>query len=797
MRDRDRTRDHHDEAPSDAAGTPGKVSRAGALQRKAAARSAMPPPAAAAPMPMSSAEIWAAIDDPFGLHLSSPALQRRAAAGAEPDVDLHGTAAQGVAGPAVALPHADAIQGAFGPDHDVSSIRAHVGGEAAVAARAIGAEAYATGPDVAFSRAPDLHTAAHEAAHVIQQRGGVQLAGGVGQEGDPYERHADAVADRVVRGESAADLLTGGGDGGGGRAVQRTVPEDAGTGESAPASPASPAAAGPTITPPSAGIDQVGFIDHGDGSNIRTGPAETGGATVRDEPLPPATRVFVSGTHPSAPDWWYVTATLADRSMVRGYVQRFRVNTDLPEPTARLYQIVAGDTPRAIAAREFSGAVRDGHDLRYYENVLLYVNQQAGRAGITGSYQDPRLLGGGDNNIQLEAGRRIWLVSPAYAQALESVVPDGSLTGGAVASVRRFAGHLEDILASVTESPSHMVEVAGEYAQAIRDHLPEIVGIVAAFIAAEALSAFLAATPTGVGQIAAIVIQLGLAAFGAYGMVEAGVAALQHASRWLETAWTANGAPDRIAAASVEFLRMLVSIAMAALAYLGVRGNMSRAVTIANNLPPAGMMPAMAVAGGGTMRGPVGGAVPGVALGPPGPFGPLGTAMAMNGDETEGPGGGDRTREERLEELARDPDHGGAITPGSRAEAEAALGLEEAGQLPRPVRRPVPGDGHSGDFIDGANVDWDVKAPQSRDSLIARIRRAAADAGRPAPEFPAGRPIRGEFNLADVMREIRGELAARENVIVDTRGLNAADAATLRQGITDAGLNANVKFYPP
>ena len=91
--------------------------------------------------------------------------------------------------------------------HDVSGIQAHVGGPAATASDAIGASAYATGSQVAFRESPDLHTAAHEAAHVVQQRGGVQLKGGVGEAGDRYEQHADAVADRVVRGESAEGML--------------------------------------------------------------------------------------------------------------------------------------------------------------------------------------------------------------------------------------------------------------------------------------------------------------------------------------------------------------------------------------------------------------------------------------------------------------------------------------------------------------------------------------------------------------------------------------------------------------
>ncbi|MEZ4437389.1 MAG: DUF4157 domain-containing protein [bacterium] len=118
------------------------------------------------------------------------------------------------------LPHRDAIQTAFGR-HDVGGIRAHVGGAATEAADTLGAEAYATGDAVAFAHAPDLHTAAHEAAHVVQQRGGVQLRGGIGQPGDPYERHADAVADRVVSGESAEGLLDEMAGGEGSSTVQR------------------------------------------------------------------------------------------------------------------------------------------------------------------------------------------------------------------------------------------------------------------------------------------------------------------------------------------------------------------------------------------------------------------------------------------------------------------------------------------------------------------------------------------------------------------------------------------------
>jgi hypothetical protein len=149
-------------------------------------------------------------------------VQRRAS-GAEGE-QVHDAAARGIAGPATSLPFADQIQASFGTRHDVSSIQAHVGGPATEATTAMGASAYATGNHAVFAGAPDLHTAAHEAAHVVQQAHGVNLYGGVGQAGDSYERHADAVADRVVAGQSSADLLDGitsGGHGPAAATVQR------------------------------------------------------------------------------------------------------------------------------------------------------------------------------------------------------------------------------------------------------------------------------------------------------------------------------------------------------------------------------------------------------------------------------------------------------------------------------------------------------------------------------------------------------------------------------------------------
>jgi hypothetical protein len=145
-----------------------------------------------------------AIDSLFGR--AGELVQRQAAPGGANDANVHEAATAGLQGAPQRLPHADRIQQSFGA-HDINHIEAHVGGPAAPAAARMGATAYATGNAVAFHSAPDLHTAAHEAAHVVQQQRALPLSGGVGQVGDHHERHADAVAEAVVAGRSAAPLL--------------------------------------------------------------------------------------------------------------------------------------------------------------------------------------------------------------------------------------------------------------------------------------------------------------------------------------------------------------------------------------------------------------------------------------------------------------------------------------------------------------------------------------------------------------------------------------------------------------
>jgi hypothetical protein len=128
-----------------------------------------------------------------------------AAPGPRTSVDVDAAAARGTSGPAQPYPHRAAIEASMGRHLPA---KAFVGPDASAACSALGAEAYTVGDSVAFATSnPSPRLAAHEAAHVVQQSGGVNLSGGDGSNSDPLERHADAVAERVAAGQPAGDLL--------------------------------------------------------------------------------------------------------------------------------------------------------------------------------------------------------------------------------------------------------------------------------------------------------------------------------------------------------------------------------------------------------------------------------------------------------------------------------------------------------------------------------------------------------------------------------------------------------------
>ncbi|HEY5958112.1 MAG TPA: DUF4157 domain-containing protein, partial [Polyangiaceae bacterium] len=126
--------------------------------------------------------------------------------------EIHAIARAGLEGASEPLPHLDRIQPLLAP-HDLSGVRTVTGGAAVESNMRLGALGYTMGERIAFRSAPDVKLAAHEAAHVVQQRAGVTLSSSAMDRGhnDPYERTADKAAERILNCEPAKELTDSGG----------------------------------------------------------------------------------------------------------------------------------------------------------------------------------------------------------------------------------------------------------------------------------------------------------------------------------------------------------------------------------------------------------------------------------------------------------------------------------------------------------------------------------------------------------------------------------------------------------
>lgn len=125
---------------------------------------------------------------------------------------------------------------------------------------------------------------------------------------------------------------------------------------------------------------------------------------------------------------------------------------------------------------------------------------------------------------------------------------------------------------------------------------------------------------------------------------------------------------------------------------------------------------------------------------------------------------------EELEDLARDPAHGGRVTPGSARERDVGLGLEGSGEVAGPITRDPTG---SAEFIDGNGQAWDVKGFNSNYT-----------------------PRKGGFSLERDAGKVERELASGENVMLDTGNLSPEHSQLLKEEALRRGWEDRVKFWP-
>ncbi len=111
-----------------------------------------------------------------------------------------------------------------------------------------------------------------------------------------------------------------------------------------------------------------------------------------------------------------------------GYVAAHLIKKNPPEPSSRLHKVENGESAIGIAEKYYkSNAAQWGQDLRYYVNVLVYVNKGVGdpSKGIyTASAKD------GWKETQVKSGYYIWIPGVEYAKSLQGVVNSGSVTYG-------------------------------------------------------------------------------------------------------------------------------------------------------------------------------------------------------------------------------------------------------------------------------------------------------------------------------------------------------------------------------
>jgi hypothetical protein len=149
-----------------------------------AARTTKPTPQASAPAPAPAAA-------PHVPTPASPALRQSGG----PAVPLGGAAMPA----SVRAPIERSLRA------DMGGVRVHTGAAAERAALALSARAFAYGPNIVLGpgeRANDLAVIAHEAAHVVQQRGAPAIQRLAAGQSDPLENEAHAAAAAVVHGES-------------------------------------------------------------------------------------------------------------------------------------------------------------------------------------------------------------------------------------------------------------------------------------------------------------------------------------------------------------------------------------------------------------------------------------------------------------------------------------------------------------------------------------------------------------------------------------------------------------------
>ena len=175
---------------------------------------------------------------------------------------------------------------------------------------------------------------------------------------------------------------------------------------------------------------------------------------------------------------------------------------------------------------------------------------------------------GGGRNGQPPAVQRLSL-SDVLETGAEFVA--GPAGGDLVRSHKQF---VDDLVASVKESPQHVAEFfADEVWEQIKAHWLRLMLVTSALVVAEEVVAALTAAPepTMLTKVIAAILQVAIIAILGYFAVVEVKGAYDEGGRWIAAAHAAKGDPAGVTEASRAFVRMVWHIVMAVLVIAGVR----------------------------------------------------------------------------------------------------------------------------------------------------------------------------------------------------------------------------------
>ena len=223
---------------------------------------------------------------------------------------------------------------------------------------------------------------------------------------------------------------------------------------------------GPTaVQPPEGGqeVDHLGVVDQEGpkskdgrpGLNLRPTPSESNTPVGRLDD-----KDHLMAKRDMGDSWMYAVVTDGHLKGSAGYVYTHKlVNFDLPpdpaspDPGAYLYRIKPGERAHQLV-RDTYGAknIETGQDQRFFTNVLKYLNDWAQRGAAFEVKAKTRRAGAMTyevDDVELVAGKQIWIPSLELAQSLKGTVSRGSWARNAAEKVKDWGKELASIPAFI------------------------------------------------------------------------------------------------------------------------------------------------------------------------------------------------------------------------------------------------------------------------------------------------------------------------------------------------------------